>query len=245
MITYFLVDLENIQQPRFPEKLPKDAQVWVFVGHNQTKVPLDLVEQLQGLGERARYIRATSGGSNALDFHIACYLGRLSISEPNAQFIVVSGDTGFDPLITHLRSLRINVTRSPCSAQQKSMAKPAAAPKPATAPKPAAAPTPAAAPKSAAAAQSVHASPPATGTRAEISQWELVERAFRSFGGMNSGRPKSVPAFRNVVLKLARQSLPEDSMEELLHIFIQRGVVVQDGEMLIWGDSQKFAAALH
>jgi hypothetical protein len=46
--SYTLVDLEKIPQSRLPKSLPDDVLVWVFAGHNQTKIPLDPVEKLLG-----------------------------------------------------------------------------------------------------------------------------------------------------------------------------------------------------
>ena len=53
---------------------------------------------------RASYIKITGNGSNALDFHIAYYIGKLAEAEPTAYFHIVSKDTGFDPLIQHLKT---------------------------------------------------------------------------------------------------------------------------------------------
>ncbi|MPN45276.1 hypothetical protein SDC9_192843 [bioreactor metagenome] len=50
-------------------------------------------------------------GHNALDFHIAYYLGRLSIQHPAARFVIVSKDTGFDPLVAHLRAQKVECER--------------------------------------------------------------------------------------------------------------------------------------
>ena len=60
----------------------------------------------------AEYISLASSGSNALDFHIAYYIGNLSAQEPSAFFHVVSKDTGFDPLIAHLRTKGMLAQRS-------------------------------------------------------------------------------------------------------------------------------------
>ena len=51
-------------------------------------------------------------GPNALDFHIAYYIGRLSVEEPGAFFHIVSRDKGFDPLIKHLRAHKILSART-------------------------------------------------------------------------------------------------------------------------------------
>lgn len=76
----------------------------VFCGANQTKIPLALVTELQPLGLDAEYIQIDGTGRNALDFHIAYYIGRLSKEFPGAVFYIVSKDTGFDPLIKHLKA---------------------------------------------------------------------------------------------------------------------------------------------
>jgi len=79
----------------------------VFVGANQTKLPFEVAKSLQKLGSRAEYIKLSGHGSNALDFHIAYYIGRLAAIEPSAYFHIISKDRGFDPLIQHLRSKKI------------------------------------------------------------------------------------------------------------------------------------------
>lgn len=66
-----------------------------------------MAKSLQKLGSRADYIKLSGHGSNALDFHIAYYIGRLAAIEPSAYFHIISRDTGFDPLIQHLRSQKI------------------------------------------------------------------------------------------------------------------------------------------
>ena len=53
-----------------------------------------------------------AGGSNALDFHIAFYIGQLAAHDPDAYFHIISKDPGFDPLINHLKSKKILACRS-------------------------------------------------------------------------------------------------------------------------------------
>jgi hypothetical protein len=61
-----------------------------------------MVKALQVFGPAVEYVQMLGTGPNALDFHIAYYLGRLSVVQPMARFFVVSKDAGFDPLIQHL-----------------------------------------------------------------------------------------------------------------------------------------------
>ena len=87
-------------------------KVLVFVGDHQSKVTFEVASALQQMGSRAEYIKITGNGKNALDFHIAYYLGQLALKEPEAFFHIVSKDTGFDPLIQHLKAHKILACRS-------------------------------------------------------------------------------------------------------------------------------------
>ena len=87
-------------------------KVVVFVGANQPKVTYEVASTLQKLGERATYIKINASGTNALDFHIAYYIGRLAVNEPDAYFHIISKDKGFDPLIAHLKDHKIFAARS-------------------------------------------------------------------------------------------------------------------------------------
>ena len=56
-------------------------------------------------------VRLTTSGRNALDFALAYYVGRAVAADPTGHFHIVSKDTGFDPLIEHLRSRHIHADR--------------------------------------------------------------------------------------------------------------------------------------
>ena len=83
----------------------------MFVGANQTKVPIDLAAAMQNFGEKAEYIKISGNGKNSLDFHIAFYVGQLSLQDPEGYFHIISKDTGFDPLIRHLKARKIRAQR--------------------------------------------------------------------------------------------------------------------------------------
>ena len=106
-----LIDFENVQPKDLAQLRGRPFKTKVFCGANQTKVPLDLAAELQTLGPDAEYIRIQGTGPNALDFHIAYYIGRLSTELPGATFHIVSKDKGFDPLIKHLKTQNISCTR--------------------------------------------------------------------------------------------------------------------------------------
>lgn len=84
----------------------------VFIGANQTKVAFESAAALQRMGSKAEYVKISGNGANALDFHIAFYIGQLATQDPTAYFHIISKDTGFDPLIQHLKSKKVFAARS-------------------------------------------------------------------------------------------------------------------------------------
>lgn len=106
-----LIDFENVQ-PKNLEILSKHPfNVYVFVGASQAKITYEFAVAMQQLGENAKYVKIGGNGKNALDFHLAFYVGELATKDPEAYFHVISRDTGFDPLIKHLRSRKIRIQR--------------------------------------------------------------------------------------------------------------------------------------
>lgn len=110
-MNYVLIDFENVQPKNLELLASHPFKVFVFCGANQTKLPYDLVAAMQGLGDDARYIKISGNGRNALDFHIACYVGELTTSDPEGYFHIISKDTGFDTLIEHLKDRKIKIQR--------------------------------------------------------------------------------------------------------------------------------------
>lgn len=96
-----LVDFENVQQVDL-SRLDDNFHVVIFVGSSQKSVPIDLVTSAQKLGGRVEWQRVEGNGNNALDFYIACHLGRVIEKSPSMHCIVLSKDKGFDPLLRHL-----------------------------------------------------------------------------------------------------------------------------------------------
>lgn len=109
---YLLIDYENVQPKSLTLLNGVKFKVLVFLGANQSKVPVEFAKALQGLGSDAEYIQISANGSNALDFHIAFTIGELSQSDPGSYFHIISKDTGFDPLIQHAKKRKINIQRS-------------------------------------------------------------------------------------------------------------------------------------
>ena len=110
---FVLIDSENVK-PENIEKLKQDHfRVVVFVGANVKRLDFPIVDAVQALGSNGSYVQISSHGPSALDFHIAYYIGKLSSAHPDAYFHIISKDTGFDPLIKHLRSQKVSCCRWP------------------------------------------------------------------------------------------------------------------------------------
>lgn len=99
-----LVDYENIQNLDGIDKM-LDYDMKVLVGKNQTKIPIDLVLQTQQLGKSLEWLKVNGQGKNALDFYISFYMGKYLEAKRYTNFVIVSKDTGYDPLIDHINEV--------------------------------------------------------------------------------------------------------------------------------------------
>ncbi|HYR75959.1 MAG TPA: PIN domain-containing protein [Pyrinomonadaceae bacterium] len=107
-----LIDSENVK-PESIEKLKHEHfRVVVFVGTNQKRLDFAIVNAVHSLGSNGSYVQISGKGPNALDFHVAYYIGKLSAANPDAYFHIISKDKGFDPLIKHLKEQKIFCARS-------------------------------------------------------------------------------------------------------------------------------------
>ena len=108
---YYLIDFENVQPKALDRLRVGESCIKVFLGQQQTKLMLDLVQALQPFGADAEYIAISGSGPDAVDFHIAFYIGQLSAAEPSSTFRIISKDKGFDPLVRHLNARGITCQR--------------------------------------------------------------------------------------------------------------------------------------
>ena len=111
IINYVLIDYENKQPEDLSGLNTEYFRVMVFIGESQKNIPVKLSMALQAMGTRGKYLQISGNGKNALDFHIAFYIGRIATQNPTARFYIIAKDTGYDPLIQHLKEKGISVTR--------------------------------------------------------------------------------------------------------------------------------------
>ena len=108
--SHLLVDFENVQKVDLAA-LPEGFRVTVFVGCGQKSIPFELVQAAQKWGVKLDWLKAEGGGANALDFHLAYYLGCLLTRRSKTVCFVLSRDTGFDPLLRHLKQKGLRCRR--------------------------------------------------------------------------------------------------------------------------------------
>ncbi|HRF83554.1 MAG: hypothetical protein J0L89_04560 [Xanthomonadales bacterium] len=110
---YVLIDYENVQPDSLGLLDREEFRIRLFIGANQASLKRNVAIAMQKLGPaKAEYVEISGNGPNALDFHIAYYIGCLSAMDKDAFFHIISKDTGFDPLIAHLKSRKVFCQRS-------------------------------------------------------------------------------------------------------------------------------------
>lgn len=103
-MTYVLIDLENVMPDDFSRLNREDVRTYLFAGKMQEKIKLATVMAVQPLGDKVKWVQMAGSGKNALDFHLAFYLGELFAEDPKGTYYFVSNDLGFDPLVSHVKS---------------------------------------------------------------------------------------------------------------------------------------------
>lgn len=109
---YVLIDYENVQPKDVALLDGQPVHVIVFLGASQKNVPTELAMTLQARGVNGQYVQINANGRNALDLHIAFYLGELAAKESSAAFHVISKDGDYDPLLRYLQSKGVDARRS-------------------------------------------------------------------------------------------------------------------------------------
>src|SRR5690606_684627 len=143
-------------------------------------------------------------GKNALDFHIAFYMGKTSASDPGSEFVVISKDTGYDPLLRHLRASGIKATRKGASVVEKPQA---------TISSPAAASSSKAAPKKA---------------PAQMALAERVSHALLHISKAGKAKPAKLKTLHTALMSAFQKKLDEAAISGLIQELIRRGSVIDN-----------------
>lgn len=239
---YVLVDFENVQPRNLGLLKGGPFKLKVFVGASQTKVSLDLAQAVQSFGSDGEYIQITGNGSNALDFHIAYYIGVLSAADPTATFHIISKDTGFDPLVKHLKARGIECKRSAAitdiphiksatlspAVKAAVPAKPAAVVKAAPVAKKTA--TKATAAKSAPGKPTPAPAPPPTDKAAAARYTAVLENLVKR----KAGRPRTLKTLTSTIRALTHLAIDEAGAQAIVKELTRQGKLRIDGSKVTY-----------
>ena len=105
-----LVDYENVQPSleALAKLAPGFTDVWLFHGPHQARQ----AQAFAASYERVTLVPRSGQGPNALDFHVAFYLGYVAAKHPDAELVVVANDRGYDPMLAHARMLKFRARRA-------------------------------------------------------------------------------------------------------------------------------------
>jgi len=213
----------------------------VFLGQHQTRLMLELVQALQPFGADAEYIAIQGNGPDAVDFHIAFYIGRLAAAEPGTSFTIVSKDKGFDPLMRHLVGIGIPCQRLPDIEGAFVAAKPAAKKAVAKAvqkapPKVATKKTPAkqaaakqAPAKQASAKQATPAAPAAKAGAPSAAKGTLTRTAEVVARLKKSSKPAKITTLRSSIKSWFKPALDDKAVDAIVQSLQSSKAIVVDG----------------
>jgi len=108
---FVFVDFENVPNVDLSLVAARPAHVTLLIGKNQKSLGLGLVHQIKDQTDQVALVEVGATGHNALDLTLAYHLGQTVQRSPGASFCIVSKDKDFDPLISHLRTRKIEVAR--------------------------------------------------------------------------------------------------------------------------------------
>jgi hypothetical protein len=155
------------------------------------------VTAIQKLGEKAEYIKIDGTGHNALDFHIAFYVGRMAERDPEGHFSIISNDRGFDPLIRYLKGGGISAERL-ADVAAMTLAK-----------------------------QTVPASASAARRSGPVPapKDEKIKAIVKNLRDRGQSKPRNLKTLHNVVHALFLKKLDEKNLEELIEELKKLGII--------------------
>jgi len=209
---YVLIDYENVQASSLALLSEPHFYLRVFLGPNNTRLPTELAVSVHRLGQRADYIQLDTPGANALDFHIAYYLGQLANADPSGFYHIISRDKGFDPLLKHLKSKGIFALRSESIEEMPCFKTPGEAPPKPVSPPPK--PKPQATPKA----------------PAPAAEDPVVKAVVADLIGRKTSKPKTTKTLLNTIHSKVGKSTPIKEIEQIYATLRKRGYVKENGK---------------
>jgi hypothetical protein len=108
---HVFVDFENVHTVDLDLVAGLPVHVTLLVGMKQKRMDFAFVRQIHRHASQVDPIEVGASGHNALDLVLAYHLGRAIARQGDAAFYIVSKDKDFNPLIAHLRTEHLDVSR--------------------------------------------------------------------------------------------------------------------------------------
>ena len=237
---YLFVDFENVQSVNLDLIAGKPVMVIMVIGKDQTKVPLELVEQLMTFSSQVRLVRTEVKGKNALDFVLSAEVGAQGVADPNGTFHIISRDKGFDALVAHFRGHDRSAARHDAFVKVpilSTSSTPASPSRPApTAPATRANPSPRAAatkspastttPKKSPASRKAAAPDPTPDLDFTVVSADKLARFKERIAPGTPNRPKTTRALRGLIKDKLGARLSGADIEDILHELSSDGSIV-------------------
>lgn len=109
---HVLLDHENVQptEDELRAMVPDATQVWVFHGPQQRQVK----QRFASFGAVVTTVPISRTGKNALDFHLAFYMGFIASRNRASAVVVVANDKGYEPVLAHAKTMGFAVRQQRC-----------------------------------------------------------------------------------------------------------------------------------
>lgn len=108
---YIYVDYENVHEAELDRLTGKPAHVTLVLGNHHKKLSLALVKLIHKHAEQVNLIETDLIAKNALDFVLACEVGRQTEIDSKGYYYILSKDKGFDAVIHYLKERKILAAR--------------------------------------------------------------------------------------------------------------------------------------
>ena len=123
--TIYLIDTENVRTvwTMLLDRMTVNDKIYVFYTMNSGNVSYEDLKGVLSSGKSVELIQCHTG-KNGLDFQLVSYLGYLIHSNENADYCIISDDSGYDAVIKFWEDRDVDVTRKTAFQVSGKQAKP-------------------------------------------------------------------------------------------------------------------------
>ena len=112
-MSYYLIDFENVKTDGIFSlcNFKPNDKVVIFYSDNCKNISMDIFAKITNISIRFKFIKIKAGVKNALDFHLASYLGYLiGKNFTKTAYFIVSNDKDYNCVCEYWKGKNINVS---------------------------------------------------------------------------------------------------------------------------------------